>query len=109
MMFLTSCIPLKDIKYIQPDENLKLNEHGMIEYNRPEYHLQINDVLNNRVSMRKEDEVEELNDFSVTTAQTGSGSISPSSGRGVRIQDYCNIELPKIGTIYLLGLTLKEA
>src|SRR5690625_4820594 len=102
MMFLTSCIPLKDIKYIQPDENLKLNEHGMIEYNRPEYNLQINNVLNIRVSMRKDVELEELKDFTVTTAQTG-------SGRGVRIQEDGNIELPRIGEIYLLGLTLKEA
>lgn len=109
MMFLTSCIPLKDIKYIQPDENLKLNEYGMIEYNRPEYHLQINDVLNIRVSMRKDVELEELKDFTVTTAQTGSGSLNPSSGRGVRIQEDGNIELPRIGEIYLLGLTLKEA
>lgn len=107
---MTSCIPLKDIKYIQPDENLKLNEHGMIEFNRPEYHLQINDYINIRVSHRKGVELDELKDFTTTTGgiNTGSGNNS-IMGRSVRIQEDGNIEMPRIGKIYLQGLTLKEA
>lgn len=108
-MMMTSCIPLKDVKYIQPDENLKLNESGMIEFNRPEYHLQVNDIINIKIAMRKGVELDELKDFTMTNiGNVGSGSNS-TSGRGVRIQEDGNIELARIGKIYVLGLTLKEA
>lgn len=108
-MLMTSCIPLKDIKYIQPDEKLKLNEYGMIEFNRPEYHLQINDIINIRISTRKGLDLEELQDFTVTTSVGSGGGNNQALGRGVRIQDDGNIELPRIGKIYLLNSTLKEA
>lgn len=102
-LFVTSCIPLKDVKYIQPDENLKLNEYGMIEYNRPEYHLQVNDILTIQISMRSGLDLDELKDFT-----SSSGSVA-SSGKGARIQRDGYIELPRIGKIHLEGLTLKEA
>lgn len=105
LLVVTSCIPLKDIKYVQPDENLKLNEYGMIEYNRPVYHLQISDMLNIRVSARDGLNLSELRDFTTTTG----GGSNTVSGKGVRIQEDGNIELPRIGKIYLLGLTLEEA
>lgn len=105
---LTSCIPLKDIKYIQPDENLKLNEFGMIEYNRPIYHLQVNDIINIRISMRKGLELEELQDFTTTTS-IGANSQNALAGKGVRIREEGFIELPRVGEIHLVGLTLKEA
>lgn len=109
--WMTSCIPLKDIKYIQPDENLKLNEYGMIEFNRPEYHLQINDYINIRVAHRSGVDLEELKDFTVTGAiSTGSGGAGNSLlGKAVRIQEDGNIEMPRIGKIYLKGATLSEA
>lgn len=106
---ITSCIPLKDIKYIQPDEKLVLNEYGKIEFNRPEYHLQINDIINIKIAARKGLELEELEEFTVTPSQINTGQNNVLSGRGVRIQDDGNIELPRIGKIYVLDLTLKEA
>lgn len=108
VLMLTSCIPLKDIKYIQPDERLKLTEEGMIEFNRPEYHLQINDMLNIKIAMRKGLELEELKDFTTSASQQMGANSSPM-GKGVRIQEDGNIELPRIGKIYLLGQTLAEA
>lgn len=97
-----SCIPLKDVKYIQPDEKLKLNEYGMIVENRPEYHLQKNDMINIRISARS---AEMLNMFDGYTTQSG----LTTQGRGVRIQEDGNIELPRVGKIYVESLTLEEA
>lgn len=106
-LLVSSCIPLKDIKYIQPDAKLKLNENGMIEYNRPIYYLQVNDIINIRVSSRKGLELQELGDFASPPGSLGGSSST--MGKGVRIQEDGNIELPRIGKIYLLGKTLEEA
>lgn len=109
LSWMTSCIPLKDIKYIQPDEKLKLNENGMIEFNRPEYHLQINDFINIKIAYRKGLELEELKDFTTTSPSMSGGGANQMSGKAVRVQEDGNIELPRIGKIQLLGLTLIEA
>lgn len=98
---LTSCIPLKDVKYIQPDERLKLNEHGMIVQNRPEYHLQVNDLVNIRISARNSEMLTMLESFTTQASMAG-------ESQGVRIQEDGNIELPRIGKVYLQGLTLEE-
>lgn len=102
---MISCIPLKDIKYIQPDEKLKLNEHGMIEFNRPVYHIQVNDMVAIRVSARDGLNLQELGDFT-SSAVGGSNTLT---GKNVRVHEDGNIELPRIGKIYLLGSTIDEA
>ncbi len=107
LLIVTSCIPLKDIKYIQPDEKLKLNEHGMIEENRPVYHLQVNDNINIRVSTRSPEMLNMLSDYVVKS--TSSGNTNPQGQGGVRVQEDGNIELPRVGKIHIEGLTLKEA
>ena len=104
LFIVTSCIPLKDIKYIQPDSKLKLNEHGMIEENKPIYHLQVNDNINIRISARNGEMLNMLSDF------VGSrGNSQNQTSGGVRIKEDGNIELPRVGKIYLKGLTLEEA
>lgn len=106
---LVSCIPLKDIKYIQPDEKLKLNEHGMIVENRRDYHLQKNDLINIKISTRNEEMLTMFRDY-ISAANIGGGAgAGNAQGRGVRIQEDGNIELPRIGKIYLEGLLLTEA
>ncbi|MBA5628382.1 polysaccharide biosynthesis/export family protein [Moheibacter sp. BDHS18] len=105
LVVMTSCIPLKDVKYIQPDEQLKLNENGMIAFNRPEYHIQANDMINIRVSTRDGISLQELRDFTNTSA----GGTNSLGGKSVRVQEDGNIELPRIGKIHLEGKTMDEA
>lgn len=102
-----SCIPLKDIKYIQPDEKLKLNEYGMIEENRPLYHLQVNDNINIRVSTRNPEMLNMLSEYVGNTRSAGGSENQLQNG--VRVQEDGNIELPRIGKIHVEGLTLVEA
>lgn len=107
-----SCIPLKDVKYIQPDKRLKLNENGMIVENRPMYHLQKNDVVNIRISARSAEMLNMFQDYisnSSGTSNNNNNNGGGVQGRGVRIQEDGNIELPRIGKIYLEGLPLEDA
>lgn len=104
LFIVTSCIPLKDIKYIQPDDKLKLNAHGMIEENRPVYHLQVNDNIIIKISARKPEMLEMLNNY---ISITGRGSDQAQGG--VRVNEDGNIELPRVGEIHVEGLTLVEA
>lgn len=108
---MSSCIPLKDVKYIQPDEKLKLNENGMIVENRPEYHLQKNDIINIRISARSEEMLLMFRDY-ISNSTNGNNNANAGNGpqgRGVRIQEDGNIELPRVGKIYVEGLQLEEA
>lgn len=77
----------------------------MIAYNRPTYFIQVNDKVNIRVIARNNVRLDMLEEF-VSTAETGSTGLS---GKGVRIQEDGNIELPRIGKIYLLGDSIEEA
>lgn len=102
---LQSCIPLKDIKYIQPDKNLKLNEYGNIVENKPVYRLQKNDMISIRISTR---DAEMLNMFNSYVVSGNTSGGNRGSGE-IRIQEDGNIELPRVGKIYLEGLTANEA
>lgn len=104
LTLLVSCIPLKDIKYIQPDEKLKLNEHGMIEENRPVYHLQVNDNIVIRVSSRSSEMLNMMEGY-VSSSARGSDQIQG----GTRIKEGGYIELPRVGKIQVEGLTPDEA
>ena len=42
---LSSCIGTKDIKYLQPNENLQINSEGLVPYNVPTYRVTKNDIL----------------------------------------------------------------
>lgn len=45
-IFFTSCITKKDVRYLQPNENLVINEEGLVPYNIPIYRITKNDILN---------------------------------------------------------------
>lgn len=104
---LGSCIPLEHMMYIRPDENLKLNEYGMIEENRPTYYLQKDDLINISISAKQGVDLGIFSSYLV-----GGQEVLNQSGndrRGLRIEEDGCIELPRIGRIYLEGLTMEEA
>ena len=43
---LSSCISTKDVRYMQPNESLVINEEGLVPYNLPVYRVTKNDMLN---------------------------------------------------------------
>ena len=45
-LVLTSCVNVKDVRYLQPNENLVLNSEGLISYdNMPKYRVTKHDIL----------------------------------------------------------------
>lgn len=99
---LFSCISLKDVQLIQPDKNLKLDKKGYIEFDKPEYHIQVNDQILINVATSSGESMGILSSFITSGNNT-------TSGRGVYVRQDGNIELPRIGKIKLEGLTLEEA
>ena len=53
---LTSCVNVKDVRYLQPNENLVLNSEGLISYdNMPKYRVTKHDILKlNIITTQKE-------------------------------------------------------
>jgi polysaccharide export outer membrane protein len=46
LVFFVSCFTIKDVRYLQPNENLQLNSEGLIPYeNIPKYRVTRHDVL----------------------------------------------------------------
>ncbi|AZI67186.1 gliding motility protein [Kaistella daneshvariae] len=45
-IFIQSCISSKDVRYMQPNESLVINEEGLVPYNIPVYRITKNDMLN---------------------------------------------------------------
>lgn len=101
---LFSCISLKDVQLIQPDNTLKLDKKGYIEFDRPEYHIQVNDQILINVATASGESMGMLSSFITSGATTTAGL-----GRGVYVHQDGNIELPRIGKIKLEGLTLEQA
>ncbi|WP_230466652.1 polysaccharide biosynthesis/export family protein [Faecalibacter macacae] len=111
-LMIASCVSLQDIKLIQPDEKLKLDNKGMIEFTVPEYYIQKNDLIAINVSSVDPTTLGILSDF---TAK-GNGALLNSAqsnimyqNQGILVREDGNIELPRIGKIHLEGLTIKEA
>ncbi|WKD86838.1 hypothetical protein KCTC32516_02218 [Polaribacter huanghezhanensis] len=106
--FLTSCIPSKDLIYLQGDPISKKNIYKL---NNTPYRLQIGDVLT--IDLKAEDEkYVALFKKSNTTNQSGLNGGGFERGIsdqiGYRIDRHGNIRLPRIGEINVLGFTTKK-
>ncbi|WP_333660645.1 polysaccharide biosynthesis/export family protein [Chishuiella changwenlii] len=98
---LFSCISLKDVQLIQPDNNLKLDSDGKISYQKPEYLIQKNDEILIKVSSASNTSMGILSDFI--------SSGNSNTGTGVLVREDGAIELPRIGKIHLEGSTIEQA
>lgn len=102
---LTSCIPHKDIVYLQNKEVATDPGQLMIEQQKP-YRVQINDILNVRVKSIDQKSVNILNPI-------GEGSLNASSSErayfdGFTVDMHGNIRIPSLGEINVLGFTTAE-
>ena len=105
LLMISSCISLKDIQLIQPDEKLKLNNKGMIEYNIPDYYIQPNDLIVINVSSVNPSTLGILSDFTMGNNRT----FITNQNQGIPVRPDGTIELPRIGKIQIEGLTLEQA
>jgi polysaccharide biosynthesis/export protein len=79
---MTSCITTKDVRYLQPNESLVINEEGLVPYNTPTYRITKNDILNlNIVTTPKGDAAQFYSSLN-TSGSTVAPSTNPTSNGG---------------------------
>ncbi|MBF4492922.1 polysaccharide biosynthesis/export family protein [Flavobacterium sp. JLP] len=101
--FFTSCIPIKDLVYLQ-DKNTSGEQNTIAAVESKPYRLQVNDVLS--VSIKAIDP-KLVSIFSTT----GGGAPQSESGLyfdGFTVDDHGNIRMPILGEINVIGFTLEE-
>lgn len=117
---LTACITTKDVKYMQPNESLVINEEGLIPYNIPVYRITKNDMLTlNIVTTPKGDAAQFYS--TLNTSATGQSGISMTSGtgsgtggnaiiyfNGLKVDSKGDINVFGIGFIKAEGRTIEE-
>ena len=100
--FLTSCIPHKDIVYLQNKHSATDSLQMMVEQHKP-YRVQISDILNIRVKSIDQKSVTILN-------PSDEGRLNASSSErayfdGFTVDVHGNIRIPSLGQINVLGFT----
>ncbi|MEY8848335.1 polysaccharide biosynthesis/export family protein [Psychroserpens sp. XS_ASV72] len=101
----TSCIPHKDIVYLQEKETPSDSTQIMVEQKKP-YRVQINDILNIRVKALDQETVTILNPIGEDNLNANSAERAYFDGFTVDMHG--NIRMPTLGKINVLGYTCEE-
>lgn len=122
-LLLYSCISTKDVRYMTPNENLVINEEGLIPYNIPVYRVTKNDMLNlNIVTTPKGDAAQfysALNAALPTAGTTAGATLSPTTIQdqggnanfyfnGLKVDSKGDINIMGIGFVKAEGRTLED-
>ncbi|MFP3596173.1 polysaccharide biosynthesis/export family protein [Chryseobacterium sp. SIMBA_029] len=119
---ITSCITTKDVRYMQPNESLVINEEGLIPYNIPTYRITKNDILNlNIVTTPKGDAAQFYSSFNTSGGGGAASSNNPATGgasgtggntnfyfNGLKVDSNGDINVFGIGYIKAEGRTLED-
>ncbi|KQM26260.1 polysaccharide biosynthesis/export family protein [Chryseobacterium sp. Leaf201] len=127
-LMMTSCITTKDVRYMQPNESLVINEEGLVPYNIPVYRITKNDILNlNIVTTPKGDAAQFYSSFNTsgstvsptTNTVANGGGISVGGGgnsggngifyfNGLKVDSKGDINVFGIGFVKAEGRTIEE-
>ena len=123
-LLLFSCISSKDVRYLQPNEGLVINEEGLVPYNIPIYRITKNDILTlNIVTTPKGDAAQfysTLNapvstpggaanaNMSVTNQENGKGGNMNIYFNGLKVDSNGDLNVFGIGYIKAEGRTLED-
>mgnify|MGYP001024772230 CR=1 FL=1 len=100
----TSCIPVKDLTYLQ-DKNSSSEQNSIAAVESKPYRLQVNDVLS--ISIKAIDP-KLVSIFNTTESSTVAKSESTLYFDGFTVDDHGNIRMPILGEINVIGYTLEE-
>lgn len=111
---LSSCISTKDVRYLQPNESLVINEEGLVPYNIPVYRVTKNDMLTlNIVTTPKGDAAQfysALNAQQTSTVGATIGSAQSMSEQGGNSNFYFNgLKVDSNGDINIMGIGFIKA
>lgn len=101
----TSCIPVKDLWYLQ-DKNNSGEQNTVAAVESKPYRLQVNDVLSINI---KAIDTKLVSIFNTTESSSTAGkSESGLYFDGFTVDDHGNIRMPILGEINVIGYTLEE-
>ena len=105
IVFLASCIPYKDTLYLQNKNTPTDSLNVIVEQQKP-YRVQINDILNVRIKVTDQNNVQIFN-------PVGVGNLNASSAErayfdGFTVDLHGNIRIPELGMLNVLGFTTPE-
>lgn len=103
-MFFTSCIPVKDLTYLQ-DKNSSSEQTTISVVESKPYRLQVNDVIS--ISIKAIDP-KFVSIFNTTDGTNTGKSESGLYFDGFTVDDHGNIRMPILGEINVIGYTLEE-
>jgi polysaccharide export outer membrane protein len=106
-LFFTSCVPTKDLIYLQTKDQSETIAPIAASASKP-YRLQVNDIV--RISIKTIDpKMSEI--FSPSSVQVPSGTDKSEQGLyfdGFTVDDHGNIRMPILGEVNVIGYTLEE-
>ncbi|HKJ48486.1 MAG TPA: polysaccharide biosynthesis/export family protein, partial [Christiangramia sp.] len=101
----TSCIPHKDLVYLQNQETA-LDSTLLLNEKQPPYRIQINDILNIRVKSLDQENIQIFNP--VGEANLNATDESRAFFDGFTVDLHGNIRIPILGNVNVLGFTTEE-
>ena len=104
-IFLTSCVPVRDLVYLQDKGNSQALRAVNEVASKP-YRLQTNDIINVTIRAVEPELVEIFN--SAAAERQSSQNDESLYFTGYTVDDHGNIRLPVLGDMQVLGLTLEE-
>lgn len=99
----TSCIPIKDLVYLQNKNNSGEQSNISAVQSKP-YRLQVNDILS--IDIKASDP--KFVSIFTTTENVGGKSESGLYFNGFTVDDHGNIRMPILGEINVIGYTLED-
>lgn len=102
-----SCIPNKKVVYLQPSVQSPLTLDSLIEITRNEYHLMIGDIIS--LDLRSSDpQLTHIFQPVIIGNAGGASSGDQNFLTGYRINEKGDIEIPYVGFVSVVGLTLEQ-
>lgn len=109
--WLSSCVPTEKMIYLQPEEGQPAKE--VFTYERQDYKLQVNDILDVKISSLNPDVNLLFNASSLGTMQVAQATAQTGGDlfyiTGYSISEEGEIDIPFVGKVGVVGLTLNEA
>jgi len=102
LLLLTSCLTTQEVRYAQPNENLVINQEGLIPHNVPAYRITKHDLLKLTVVTTPKGDAAQF--YSSLYASQG----GVAGGEGLKLDEAGFIDIFGIGKLKAEGKTTNE-
>lgn len=112
LISIQSCVPKRKMVYLQQDKGVSQDTLQSFTYQKEEYRLQVNDVIDVQIRSLDEKANEIFGNGALTSGQVMNASTSSGGDlyyiTGYTINDSGYVDLPILGNIRVVGLTIPE-